>query len=324
MRPLTILLVLACLVVPGAASGGKEPGPRVSVFFYPWYGTPARDGLYHHWHQGGSTDSGLIASSFFPSRGLYSSGDPAVLRAQMREIRLAGIDQVVTSWWGWGSLEDLRLPAVLRAAKKQHLDVAVHLEPYQGRTLESMVADVERLRALGITDFYVYDAEEFTAEAWALVNRQLEGVRLFAQTGLVGFAAAAGFDGLYTYDILTYGGQRFGRLCEQARSMHLLCAPSVGPGYDARRSLAADKRIKPRRDGKTYDAMWSAAFAARADLVTITSYNEWHEGSQIEPARKRGVYANYDGAYGLKGKAAETAYLDRTARWSKRFRALPA
>ena len=31
--------------------------------------------------------------------------------------------------------------------------------------------------------------------------------------------------------------------------------------------------------------MWRGAVRARADLVTITSYNEWHEGTQIEPAR---------------------------------------
>ena len=39
---------------------------------------------------------------------------------------------------------------------------------------------------------------------------------------------------------------------------------------------------------------------AAADIVTITSYNEWHEGTQIEPAQAVGApYASYDGAYGL-------------------------
>ena len=66
--------------------------------------------------------------------------------------------------------------------------------------------------------------------------------------------------------------------------------------------------------------MWRGAVKARADLVTITSYNEWHEGTQIEPARpgRRG-YQCYDGAWGLRGHAAETAYLDRTAYWVRRF-----
>ena len=53
---------------------------------------------------------------------------------------------------------------------------------------------------------------------------------MIAQTGLVGAAAAAGFDGVYTYDIVTYGGDKFHRLCDQAHAVGLPCAPSVGPG----------------------------------------------------------------------------------------------
>ena len=74
-------------------------------------------------------------------------------------------------------------------------------------------------------------------------------------------------------------------------------------------------RIKPRRNGLTYDAMWRAAIAAGADRITITSYNEWQEGTQIEPAASsvpRGIagYGSYDGAWGLRGLTAQTAYLE--------------
>jgi glycoprotein endo-alpha-1,2-mannosidase len=79
--------------------------------------------------------------------------------------------------------------------------------------------------------------------------------------------------------------------------------------------------MKPRRNGATYDAMWQAAMRARADVITVTSYNEWHEGSQIEPARAIGRYRGYDGAWGRVGRAAEQAYLVRTAYWSARFTA---
>jgi hypothetical protein len=71
--------------------------------------------------------------------------------------------------------------------------------------------------------------------------------------------------------------------------------------------------------------MWRGALKAGADLVTITSYNEWHEGTQIEPARARGRgYLSYDGAWGLRGRAAEHAYLHRTAYWVRRLAGAPA
>jgi len=115
-----------------------------------------------------------------------------------------------------------------------------------------------------------------------------------------------------------WGGGSFRRICSQAHSAGLLCAPSVGPGYDARRA-AADARLKSRRHGATYDAMWQAALASGGDLVTITSYNEWYEGTQIEPARARAGYRDYNGAWGRLGKRAQTAYVDRTADWVRRL-----
>ena len=314
-RALLIALATAALL-PATASAGRE----TAIFYYPWYGTSALDGAYHHWGQNGRAAPFEIASNFFPARGAYSSGDPGVLDAQMREIAGAGVQTVVTSWWGWGSLEDQRLPAVLRAAQARGLNVAVHLEPYAGRTLASIEEDVGHLRVLGIRDVYVYRPSDIPAEGWATLRPSLPlGVRLFAQTALVGWAAAGRFDGVYTYDVLLYGGWSFGRLCAQARRAALLCAPSVGPGYVASRATG-DMRTKARRNGATYDAMWRAALGARADLVTITSYNEWNEGTQIEPATSdpiRPGYLTYNGAYGLRGAKAERAYLMRTRFWTR-------
>jgi hypothetical protein len=72
--------------------------------------------------------------------------------------------------------------------------------------------------------------------------------------------------------------------------------------------------------------MWQGALRSGADGVTITSYNEWHEGTQIEPAATIPLsagfgYTGYSGAWGLSGPRALTAYLDRTAYWAARFRA---
>jgi glycoprotein endo-alpha-1,2-mannosidase len=324
MRRLAPLLLLL-LLLPASARG-TTANVRVTAFYYPWYGTSSLDGSYQHWGQDGHRPPNDIASSYYPARGLYSSSDKAVVANQMAEIRNAGIDEIAVSWWGQGSPEDGRLPLVIQQAKLWGLQVAAHLEPYPGRTVASTLADVTYLRTLGITTFYVYRALDLPVSDWVALRTPLHagGTLLFAQTAMVGAAAAAGFDGIYTYDIVTYRGSSFARICGEAQKLHLLCAPSVGPGYDARRG-DGDTRVKPRRDGATYDAMWRAAIQSHADRVTVTSFNEWHEGTQIEaasPVRRHGKfrYLSYDGAWGIHGLAAEYSYLNRTAYWSSVFR----
>jgi glycoprotein endo-alpha-1,2-mannosidase len=306
---------VVALVVPAVAFAA----PTVSAFYYPWYGTAARDGAWLHWSQNGHSPPTDIASNYWPARGVYSSGEPAVVRSQMDEIRAAGIDQIVVSWWGRGSVEDERLPAVLTAARRDGIAVAAHIEPYPGRSVATVLADIDYLRTLGISSFYVYRPLDFPPAEWAAANATLKGVQVYAQTALVGAALAGDFAGVYTYDVLVYGGDKFSRICAEAHAVHLLCLPSVGPGYDAQRATG-DPRVKPRRNGATYDSMWRAAIAANADQVTVTSFNEWHEGTQIEPAARRAGYLSYDGAWGLRGAAARTAYLTRTAYWSALFR----
>src|SRR3954447_2820760 len=141
MRRLLLGLFLA-LVLPATA----QADVRVSAFYYPWYGTSASDGSYLHWSQLGHAPPNDIASAYYPARGLYSSADTIVVAEQMDEIKAAGIDEIIVSWWGKGSAEDARLPSVLAAARAHRIAVAAHLEPYGGRTVASTVDDVAYLR----------------------------------------------------------------------------------------------------------------------------------------------------------------------------------
>jgi glycoprotein endo-alpha-1,2-mannosidase len=318
-------LAIAAIVtsVADAREGGRATSDavdtgEVAIFYYPWYGTAARDGSWEHGGQNGNAPPDQIASGWFPARGAYSSSDMDVVRAQMSEIASTGIGTVIVSWWGSGSTEAARLPAVTRAARRAGLRVAIHVEPFAGRTPASLEPALRSLAASGITDFYVYDSTGSADSDWRALNERLQGIRLFANTGLPGKAAAGGFAGLYTYDVRVYNGDSFPRICAAARMLALVCAPSVGPGFDAERATG-DTRVRARANGATYDHMWSDAVKAAANVVTITSYNEWHEGTQIEAAAPVRGYASYEGAYGLSGRAAQHAYLARTASWVRRY-----
>jgi hypothetical protein len=318
------VVAVSATVLAFPAEGGQHPvqtpGGRVAIFYYPWYSTPARDGSWAHWYVD-RDGAPVLSTAYFPSRGLYSSSNAKVVDAQMHEIASAGVDTVVVSWWGLGSPEDERLPLVMQAAARRGLAVAIHLEPYRGRTPARAAEDIARLHEEGVTDFYVYDADRDPAPEWAAALEPLDGVRVFAQTTLVGRASAAGFDGLYPYDVVTWNGALFRRLCTEAHGAGLLCAPSVGPGYDARLATS-DEVVRSRQQGATYDRMWKGAIRSNADLVTVTSYNEWQEGTQIEPARSQIGRPGYEGAWGSSGLAAQRAYLTATAGWADRFRRL--
>jgi hypothetical protein len=315
-------LVLVVWLLGALQSAPVARAATVAVFYYPWYGTPEVDGGWDHWSQNGHAPPDRIYSQFYPARGAYSSQDAAVVRGQMREIAQAGIDEVVISWWGRDSHWDARLAGLVAAVRRARLEPALHLEPYDGRSADTVRLDLEYAAALGIRDVYVYMPRLIHATEWAALRAAAPpGLRLFAGTELVGFAAGGKFDGFYTYDFVTYGADKFARLCAQARRAGLLCGPSVGPGYDGARAGEAPGG-RHRRNGATYDNLWAAALAARPDIVTITSYNEWGESTQIEPAAARRGYLSYDGAWGLVGRAAQTSYLERTAYWAARSHGL--
>jgi glycoprotein endo-alpha-1,2-mannosidase len=144
----------------------------VHAAFYLWYGNPETDGQWRHWDHAvlphwspsiqaqfpsGQAFSPPAAphSPFVPSLGLYSSADVEALRSQLESVRKAGIDSVMLSWWGQadasvgrdsqGVSTDELVPLVLDAAHEAGVGVTWHLEPYGGRTPESVGEDLAYL-----------------------------------------------------------------------------------------------------------------------------------------------------------------------------------
>jgi hypothetical protein len=63
---------------------------------------------------------------------------------------------------------------------------------------------------------------------------------------------------------------------------------TVMPGNDDTRLRGSAGFVVPRQNGAYYTSVWQGAIATHPDLISITSWNEWFEGTQIEPSQTYG------------------------------------
>lgn len=310
------------------------------LFYYPWYGTPETNGSWRHWEQGGHTPPDDIGADLYPKLGPYDSGDAAgAVEQHMKWIEQSGAGVIVYSWWGQGGYEDELAPVVLDAAARHGIKVAWHIEPYGDRTAASVVDDITYLNdKYGDSPAYYRDAahgnrpafyifESLKIQDWSALDAVSDSAIVLAQT--TDTTKVAHFGGIYTYDgIAGATAPGWKQAGEYAEANNMVWAPSVAPGYIDDRAVPGNTTpTLGRQDGASYDLEWSnaldPAIGGSPSWVSVTSFNEWHEGSSIEPASSIPPaghgYQTYEGAYGKTGAAAETAYLDRTAYWANRF-----
>ncbi|MBI5955422.1 MAG: glycoside hydrolase family 99-like domain-containing protein, partial [Chloroflexi bacterium] len=120
------------------------------------------------------------------------------------------------------------------------------------------------------------------------------------------------FDSIYFFDISwaadpAYAMASLNRKWTEYNRQHgtnKALTATVMPGYDDSRLGRASPHVRPRNDGQYYTASFQAAINLTPSLIVINSYNEWFEGTQIEPSV----------SYGSK-------YLDLTREWSARYKA---
>ncbi|XP_012563925.2 glycoprotein endo-alpha-1,2-mannosidase [Hydra vulgaris] len=264
-----------------------------------------------------------IGSNFYPELGAYSSADIKVIDNHMQQILMGNIGVLAVSYYPPGLYDDngkdwqFLLPKIFNVAAKYKLKVTFHIEPYKDRSEVTLKQDIEHiLRVYGSHPafykhkhkgvlrplLYVYDSYHTKPENW----KQLLGTNstlsirdtandCFVIGLLVGQnhkqdIISSGFDGFYTYfaaNGFTYGSSRYNwkSLKSFADENDLLYIPSIGPGYiDTRVRPWNAENTRKRLKGKYYIDSWNAALNVKPDLISITSFNEWHEGTQIEKA----------------------------------------
>jgi glycoprotein endo-alpha-1,2-mannosidase len=328
---------------------GPEPSTRIAAFYYPWYGNPATNGFWNHWEGPNFRPPLDIPSDYYPIIGAYSSLDPIVVAQHFAWLRQAGVGVIISSWWGQGTFEDQAVGLLLEQAQRFGIQVAFHIEPYDGRNTEQLVDDIRYLynryasfpafyRSTGSSRWSPDDRSKglfFLGNANHADNRSVEvqpdywltaidAIHNLPDGGLVIANATGGewidaghFDGLYNYASLNLDPDSFA--WAHGLPPGAWYVPSVIPGFSARRIGYASDTYVPRENGVTYQKQWQAALGADVEpaLITITSFNEWHEGTQIEPAQPDAAalgqpYSDFDAL-------APTGYLTLTRQWADNF-----
>ena len=153
---------------------------------------------------------------------------------------------------------------------------------------------------------------------------ELDGIfiGLLVEQGHKNEIVNAGFDGFYTYfgtNGFTYGStwKNWPDLSSFAKSKSMLFIPSVGPGYiDTEVRPWNGKNTRQRLNGKYYTEAFDNAINSGPPMLSITSFNEWHEGTQIEPAVRKVVEGRKYLDYGNQG---DTFYLNLTKQSVEKF-----
>ena len=296
-RHLTLAVaLLACLAVVVGSERSPTPIPSApgfpvhAAFYYPWY--PETE----HW-----------ATHYHPVAGRYESGDESIVEQHVLLAERAGLDAFIASWWGAGSPTGRRLPLLLAVAGRLGFGVAPYYEPAgqtPAPTGRQLSYDFDYLGTLtnlpgwlhvhGRPVLFVYNA------ARSVSCRTVDQL----------ITAAAG---RFYLSLKVFPG--FSECRRQPDSWHQY-NPAVP--YTLQRPYSAtvspgffkfdETQARLPRDLTRFRRDLERQVDDRVQWDLVTTFNEWGEGTAVEPAREW----TGSGAGGSYLQAIRAAYLPST------------
>jgi hypothetical protein len=299
LRLLAPLLAAAALLpaVAAPAPARAVSDRPIMAFYYPW------------WEP---SDWSYDRMSDLPAP-RYSGGDDAALRRHVQQADDAGLDALICTWYGPDEDRlNARCRRLIELAREGGRDLQVALIPDQSawaglksvdglaRALDVMKRDFfgqpNYLRFQGKPVVFWFNPPSLGGlDAWReLRNRADPNREQFWFGGTDNFSFLDVYDALYYFDITwerspgaamaSYGRRLddWNRRTGQSRPF----VATVMPGYDDLRFRGGHAR--DRQNGDYYRGTWQTAIDRNAQAVVLTSFNEFFEGSHIEPSEQFG------------------------------------
>lgn len=288
-RLLVVAAFLFSFLAPAAPAVHAAGAAPVVAVYFPWFDQAT-------WASGKTSD--LPADP-------YNSDDPAVIQRQVTQAQSAGIDAFELNWWGQGNRTDANLQTLLKVANASNFKVSAYVD-LNGPNFNSPADMTNALTYLkhyfsdpawfhfgGKPFVAFYGVAKFPVSAWASILGQVDpGRQTFWMAEGIDMSYLDVFDGIHPFSIAWApdpSGQLANFAAKVAQHPGKVFMPTVMPGYDdTRLGRGAAGFAVDRQNGGYYAAVWQGAIALKPPIVNITSWNEWLEGSQIEPSRSYG------------------------------------
>ena len=258
----------------------------------------------------------------------YVSRDRGVMGRHIDQAKAAGIDAFLVAWYGPGENQtEPNLAALLEEAAARNFKIGIMFEttsPFLGGTgaitgalqhaLSVHANQPAFLRVDGRPVIFFWRPTIYGVDSWRAIRSQADpGYGSVWVAEGVDTSYLAVFDGHHLYSNtwnppadLAFTNQKFADRVNSARQSYgayKFWVATVMPGYNDVRIRPGSGFAKDREGGAYYERAWQAAIGSRPDWIIITSFNEWPEGSYIEPSA----------AFGNQ-------YLNLTAAWSGQFK----
>jgi hypothetical protein len=251
---------------------------------------PIRAAFYYGWYP---SSFNIPGTRFRPIAGKYNTQDLNTVRRQVNEMRYGGMQAAIASWWGpetvpdpyrdWAaSSTDRSLRVGLKAAEGTPFTWGIYYEDegYSNpsvTTIRNDLAHVKRVHASHPN--FLYRNGKPVVFVWPSGSDTCEMVHRWKQAAPDFFVVHKRFNGWENCRTVPDSWHQYAPASRDSALPGY--SYSVSPGFHQ-----YNGGVRLSRDANAFSAAVGRMKASNATWQLVTTYNEWGEGTSVEPAHE--------------------------------------